>query len=85
MRSILFVFVLFSVAIPQEKRMSDTELTMMILNNSHTRAVLRDSTLLIYVIKGKVDSSSYQECADIVGATRLVICTPKGVIETKKK
>ena len=85
MRSILIVLLCFSVVIPQKKRMSDTELTLLVLNNNATKAVLHDSTLFVYVMKGKIDSLSYKECADIVGANRLVIYTPKGTIKIKTK
>ena len=81
---ILLVFggVLFA---QQQKRLSDTELMLMVLNNNNTRAILRDSTLFVYVIKGNSTLSSFRECADIANANRLVVVTQKGIQEEKLK
>ena len=67
----------------QKKRMSDVEQMMMVLNNAESRAIIRDSTLFVYVIKGNAKISNYRDCAEIAGANRLVLVSNGVVIEEK--
>lgn len=75
------IFFIGSESPAQKKRRSEVETMLMVLNNSQTRAVLRDSTLFVYVIKGSGTLSEYRDCADIASAKRLVVVTKKGIQE----
>lgn len=83
--SALFIALLITILPAQKRKMTDVQIMMVVLNNSHTKAVLRDSTLFIYIISGKTKISDYRECAEIANAKRLVVVTDKGIMEEKVK
>jgi hypothetical protein len=85
MKWLFLFFVLFSVSFAEKNRMNDVELMLTVINNGSTRALLRDSTLFVYVVNGKSKIDDYRECADIAGANRLVFVKDGVILEEKIK
>ena len=75
------LFLMRSDSVAQKKVRSEVQTMLMILNNSHTKAIFRDSTLFVYVINGNGTISEYRDCAEIANAKRLVVVTKKGIQE----
>ena len=69
-----FVFALYA----QKRRLTDNEIMMISINNSHSRAVLKNADLNVFILSGKTDTAMFVECAEIAGAKRLVLVGEKG-------
>jgi len=79
---ILLISLLLCFASAQ-KRLTDTEMMLMVMNNNRTRALMRDSILHVYVLHGKVDTASYRDCAQIAGAKAVVVYADRGRVVFK--
>jgi len=81
----LLILLIPALLFAQKKRFSDTEMMLIVLNNAHSRATISDSMLTVYVSKGKIDTLSLLECAEIAGVNTLVVLSKHGKYEAKTK
>lgn len=84
MKTNIFVLMsVFFVVVSAQKKRSDIEMMLMVLNNGNSRAIVRDGTFFFYKPVGRIDTVSLRDCASIAGSTRMVIYSERGIFEEK--